>query len=263
MTHWRRSSPTTVRRTQAGGSTDATRPGGPARQTSHSAWTPEVLMLVDLRRRRAAPDWETRHIGKYVLIFLLTMKDVYNYDRDPDGSLYDPRVRAAMTGFAGGDRDDLLAFEAGAAVRTAYHSVERMRAHGSQGRGVSAGALDLLIRLNGGDQGISIGDLARAAGVSSRNVTGLVDTLENDGLVRRVPDPDDRRSVLAEITPAGRAWIEAFREPSRLAMRAMFQGFSPEELVAFRDLCLRLAANQSRILSRLGHDSLPRTGQQP
>ncbi|GAA2291862.1 MarR family transcriptional regulator [Nonomuraea roseoviolacea subsp. roseoviolacea] len=192
------------------------------------------------------------------------MKDVHNYDRDPDGSLYDPRVRAAMAGFAGGDLADpltLLTFEAGAAVRTAYHSVERMRAHGSQGRGVSAGALDLLLRLNGSDQGISIGDLARAAGVSSRNVTGLMDTLENDGLALRVPDPGDRRSVLARITPAGRAWIEAFREPSRLAMRAMFQGFSAEELVVFRDLCLRLAANQHQLADRLSH--LSQNGDQP
>ncbi|MEW9550375.1 MarR family winged helix-turn-helix transcriptional regulator [Nonomuraea sp. NPDC050783] len=181
------------------------------------------------------------------------MKDVHNYERDPDGFHYDPRTRAAMTRLAGGG-DDLPAFEAGAAVRTAYHAVERMRAHGSEGRGVSAGALDVLIRLSTAGERISIGGLARAAGVSSRNVTGLVDTLERDGLVRRVPDPDDRRSVLAEITPAGRAWIEAFREPSRRAMRALFHGFTAEELNVLRDLCLRLAANQRRLADHLSRN---------
>jgi DNA-binding MarR family transcriptional regulator len=185
------------------------------------------------------------------------MNDVHNYERDPDGSLYDPRVRAAMTQFTGGE-GNLLPLEASAAVRTAYHAVERMRAHGSQGRGVSAGALDLLIRLSGAGQGISIGELARAAGVSSRNVTGLVDTLERDGLVRRVPDPGDRRSVLAEITSAGQAWVAAFRKPSQLAMRAMFQGFTSEELIVLRDLCLRLAANQQRLA-----DHLRQIGSQP
>ncbi|GAA3545737.1 MarR family transcriptional regulator [Nonomuraea rosea] len=178
------------------------------------------------------------------------MKDVQKFETDLDGTLYDPRARAAMARFAGED-GDLPAFEASAAVRTAYQSIERMRAHGSEGRGVSAGALDLLIRLSGSAEGISIGELARAAGVSSRNVTGLVDTLESAGLARRVPDPGDRRSVLAEITPAGRAWIEAFRRPSQLAMRAIFQGFSPAELVAFRDLCLRLAGNQRRLAEHL------------
>ncbi|WP_131736214.1 MarR family winged helix-turn-helix transcriptional regulator [Actinomadura roseirufa] len=178
------------------------------------------------------------------------MKDVHNFERDPDGFLYDPKARAAMTLFAGGEAD-LPAFEAGAAVRTAYHAIEHMRAHGSEGRGVSAGALDVLLRLSAAGQGMSIGGLARAAGVSSRNVTGLVDTLERDGLVRRSPDPKDRRSVLAEITPAGQAWIEKFRTPSQMAMRALFQGFTPDEVVAFRDLCLRLAANQQRIADHL------------
>lgn len=178
------------------------------------------------------------------------MNEVHTYEHDEDGTLYDPRVREAMGRFADGD-DQLLAFEAAGAVRTAYHAVERLRAQGSEGRGVSAGALDLLVRLGAAGRGISIGDLARAAGVSSRNVTGLVDTLERDGLVRRVPDPNDRRSVLAEITPEGQAWIEAFRKPSQLAMRAMFQGFTPGDLVAFRDLCLRLAANQNRLAAHL------------
>ena len=185
------------------------------------------------------------------------MKDVTIYESDPDGLLYDPRVRAALARFAD-DGETLLTFEAGAAVRTANQAVERMRTHGAQGRGVSAGALDLLVRLNNSEHGISIGELARTSGVSSRNATGLVDTLEHNGLVRRVPDPKDRRSVLAEITPAGRAWMEAFRKPSQLAMRAMFQGFTPEELVVLRDLCLRLAANQHRLA-----EHLRRIGQQP
>ncbi|MEU6729802.1 hypothetical protein ABZ917_39385 [Nonomuraea wenchangensis] len=81
-----------------------------------------------------------------------------------------------------------------------------------------------------------------------------------EGRALDVPDPKDRRSVLAEITPAGRAWMEAFREPSQLAMRAMFQGFAPEELVVLRDLCLRLAASQHRLaehLRQIGQQSWP------
>lgn len=153
-----------------------------------------------------------------------------------------------MSEFADGET---LTFEAAAAVRTAYQAVERMRAHGSEGRGLSSGAMDILLRLSTAGDGISIGDLAQAAGVSSRNVTGLVDTLERDGLVRRVQDRRDRRSVLAEITADGRAWIEAFRRPSQLAMRALFHGFSDAELTALRHLCLRLADNQQRLAAHL------------
>ncbi|MCC5578765.1 MarR family transcriptional regulator [Microtetraspora sp. AC03309] len=185
------------------------------------------------------------------------MKDVHKsssgasgFERDHDDHLFDPRAREAMTRFAGGE--NTLALEAAAAVRTAVHAVERMRSHGAEGRGLSSGALDILIRLSATpDDGISIGDLAQAAGVSSRNVTGLVDTLERDGLARRVPDRNDRRSVLAQITPDGLAWIEAFRRPTQAAMAAIFRGFTPAELTQLRHLCLRLADNHRRLADHL------------
>lgn len=110
------------------------------------------------------------------------------------------------------------------------------------------------------DEGLSIGELARAAGVSSRNVTGLVDTLERDGLAQRVQDPHDRRSVRATITPAGRDWLDAFRQPTQRAMSAVFHGFTEDELTRFRDLCLRVVENQQRIeqyLNASRHDQPP------
>ena len=42
-------------------------------------------------------------------------------------------------------------------------------------------------------------------GVSARNVTVLVDGLERDGFVRRVPHPTDRRATIIELTGEGRA----------------------------------------------------------
>lgn len=41
-------------------------------------------------------------------------------------------------------------------------------------------------------------------GSSAANVTKLVDALEADGLVRRRPDPGDRRVIQVEITAEGR-----------------------------------------------------------
>ncbi|MDT0180347.1 MarR family transcriptional regulator [Microbacterium sp. ARD31] len=45
--------------------------------------------------------------------------------------------------------------------------------------------------------------LASALGVSPRNITGLVDALEESGHVNRVSHPTDRRAHLVELTEAG------------------------------------------------------------
>ena len=178
------------------------------------------------------------------------MKNVSKTDPDDGGELFDPRVRAAMRQFTLGG--DTLALEAAAAVRAATHAVDRLRSHGTESRGLSAGALDILIRLSATTGGISLGELARASGVSARNVTGLVDTLERASLAERLADERDRRSVRASITPAGLEWLEAFRKPTQVAMAALFRGFSAEELTELRQLCLRLVANHKQIAEHLG-----------
>jgi DNA-binding MarR family transcriptional regulator len=180
------------------------------------------------------------------------MKYVHKSDlpTDPDGTLFDPETRAAMSQFTGGG--DTAMLESATAIRTAFHAIERIRTHGSQGRGLSSGAMDILMRLGAsGEEGVSIGELAQSAGVSSRNVTGLVDTLEREGLARRAADPQDRRAVLAQITPEGRDWIKAFSEPSQRAMAAIFRDFTAAEVTQLRHLCLRLADNQRRLAQYL------------
>ncbi|MFD0506250.1 MarR family winged helix-turn-helix transcriptional regulator [Streptomyces chiangmaiensis] len=48
-------------------------------------------------------------------------------------------------------------------------------------------------------------DLARQLRVTPRNVTGLLDALEGDGLVERGPHPTDRRATLVSLTAQGRS----------------------------------------------------------
>lgn len=45
-------------------------------------------------------------------------------------------------------------------------------------------------------------------GVTARSVTALVDALEAEGLVRRVPHPTDRRATIVELTSEGQATIK-------------------------------------------------------
>jgi DNA-binding MarR family transcriptional regulator len=50
--------------------------------------------------------------------------------------------------------------------------------------------------------GITAGELAVEAGLTAGAVTGVIDRLEKVGYASRVPDPDDRRRVRVEVTPA-------------------------------------------------------------
>jgi DNA-binding MarR family transcriptional regulator len=54
------------------------------------------------------------------------------------------------------------------------------------------------------------GQLARSAELSTGAMTNRLDRLEESGFVRRLPDPDDRRSVLVELTRKGNdVWEKA------------------------------------------------------
>lgn len=55
---------------------------------------------------------------------------------------------------------------------------------------------------------LPLGKMGQRLMIHAASVTNIVDRLESQGLVRRVPHPDDRRTTLCEITPAGRSVVE-------------------------------------------------------
>ncbi|MGH7468547.1 MAG: MarR family winged helix-turn-helix transcriptional regulator, partial [Longimicrobiales bacterium] len=70
--------------------------------------------------------------------------------------------------------------------------------------GLSLAKLNALRHLVEAGEPLALGQVADRIACVKSNVTQLVDRLENDGLVRRIADPNDRRSVLAVVTDLGR-----------------------------------------------------------
>jgi DNA-binding MarR family transcriptional regulator len=67
-----------------------------------------------------------------------------------------------------------------------------------------------------GEDTCSPGDLSSDLDLSSGAMTSRLDKLETRGLIRRLPDPDDRRGVLLELTDAGdAAWTESTNAQAR------------------------------------------------
>ncbi len=66
-------------------------------------------------------------------------------------------------------------------------------------------------------------------GVTRRNVTALVDALEEEGLVRRRPHPTDRRATVIELTPEGERTTDAMYDEHREAVAELFAELSEED----------------------------------
>ena len=72
-------------------------------------------------------------------------------------------------------------------------------------------------------------DIAEYFGQSPRTVTEAIDALERERLVRRDPDPEDRRAKLVSVTGEGRA-AAAKTEPLRHELiEQIFGGLSDDE----------------------------------
>jgi DNA-binding MarR family transcriptional regulator len=94
-----------------------------------------------------------------------------------------------------------------------------------------ARCLDIIERLGG----VTAGRLARESGLSTGAVTTVLDRLERSGLARRASDPDDRRRVLVEMTPAARAANEELYRPLVEAATEQMLRYSEEELTLLRE----------------------------
>lgn len=66
-------------------------------------------------------------------------------------------------------------------------------------------------------------------GVTRRNVTALVDALEEEGLLRRKPHPTDRRATVIEMTDRGELTMDRVYDEHRAAVAELFAGLEEED----------------------------------
>lgn len=69
--------------------------------------------------------------------------------------------------------------------------------------------------------------LADGLDLSARNLTAVADSLEGEGLVRRVAHPTDRRATLLELTADGIAAADASLTPRLTQISRLFDELSP------------------------------------
>ncbi len=72
-------------------------------------------------------------------------------------------------------------------------------------------------------------DLVAGTNMKAPTISVAIRNLEEEGLVRREPDPKDQRSVRVYLTDRGRAFDEEFRGKLRQTDALLMEGFTPQE----------------------------------
>jgi Transcriptional regulators len=121
-----------------------------------------------------------------------------------------------------------------------------------QAAGLSQGRFTVLMLLYhrgcGSPSALTPAQLAEQSGVTRATMTGLIDTLERDGMVTRRPDPSDRRQLYVELTPSGLSFLtkilpehfrriavlmEVLSEPERRTMVRLLGKIAARAIEAF------------------------------
>jgi DNA-binding MarR family transcriptional regulator len=113
------------------------------------------------------------------------------------------------------------------------------------GHGINHGEYRLLLRLatRSKDNRMSAGDLSRALLLSSGAMTNRIDRLETAGLVRRVPDPKDRRGVLVELTERGVELIDGAVTEQAAKEADVLGVLGAKELATLNDLLRKVLSS--------------------
>jgi DNA-binding MarR family transcriptional regulator len=100
----------------------------------------------------------------------------------------------------------------------------------------------------GSDGPLTMGELAKRAGITEKTITGVVDRLERDGLLARTRDQADRRVVRVALSKKGVSEFQRF-QGHMMERMAQFLGLLDE---ADRTALLRILENLSRRLQATG-----------
>jgi len=125
----------------------------------------------------------------------------------------------------------------------AYHSMAAVLTGFFESHGITGAQYGVLRCLaDAGPGGLMLSDLSRLLMVTCGNVTGVVDRLEQAGLLRRERSPDDRRVVFARLTPEGASLFDRVMPEHLDLISELMESLPLHEREALADGCGALHA---------------------
>jgi DNA-binding MarR family transcriptional regulator len=120
--------------------------------------------------------------------------------------------------------------------------------------GLTYPQVEVLAILSSREGGVRPSDLADGLVVETQSITGLLDRMERSGLVRRVPNPEDRRSVFVEPTAKAREAFDRTKATRQRLAKELWGSISTSNREAYRRILGKL---RSRVMDELLPKSLP------
>jgi MarR family transcriptional regulator, multiple antibiotic resistance protein MarR len=108
---------------------------------------------------------------------------------------------------------------------------------------ISAPQLFVLASVANGEADSAAG-LCKTISYDPGAMTRMIDRLQQKGLVRRVPHPEDRRAMNLELTVAGKALFPQLMAAKDRVQAQFFRGFSEEDVRTLDALLHRMLANR-------------------
>ena len=117
--------------------------------------------------------------------------------------------------------------------------------------GLSHGRFAIMMYLNRNPETpVNQTHLAEAYGVSKATITGLIDGLERDAMVERLPDPADRRASLVRLAPAGQSFLAGFLPDHFRCVTTMMAGLDSTDRANLMALLGRVRAGLDQVLEQ-------------
>jgi MarR family transcriptional regulator, 2-MHQ and catechol-resistance regulon repressor len=109
-------------------------------------------------------------------------------------------------------------------------------------RGLGNSQLDILrVLAEAGSEGAKLNEISQQLYVTSANVTGLIDRLEEAGYLARVAHKEDRRITLAVLTENGRKLFDEVYPVYLEHVKCLMSALTPTERTQFADFMDRIA----------------------
>lgn len=133
-------------------------------------------------------------------------------------------------------------------INMASRSFTRLGERRVKAFGFSIGQMPVLYLLRDGGA-MSQKELARFAKIEQPSMAQMLARMERDGLISRMPDPDDGRSSLISLTEEALEKLPAAREAMEQGSKKTLEGFNSEEIKTLINLLRRLNVNLDQLVA--------------